>query len=339
MYEARQNKNSQSRIIKHNKQCSRPSHYLLQRLVLKYGGSVNDTINEDSEKLAKKQNEQRQIPVIDLNSDIESTIYDKMIDKEDIYIVSHARASIGNFPAVLEKRTKQQHFSNITGEQGKKNMSGKEIAQIISDINNGLKAKNKSMGKVKIEACMSSMRRSTKNSFWEIFRGPKNSLVDDIYKYLSSIHGIGNKDIHIEGNTGFSKGLELTKDLFVTDEKHTELGLLANILEILYYKVINEQNANKEYEALKKDAKHIVEKYKTELEYFKNYLIDIDKKYKDIDIIKSVNEIIENGKTQYGEEIIFYLSQYKGIDTSIYESFLYGLTEDEIWADLLYNQA
>ena len=103
MYEARQNKNSQSRIIKHNKQCSRPSHYLLQRLVLKYGGSVNDTINEDSEKLAKKQNEQRQIPVIDLNSDIESTIYDKMIDKEDIYIVSHARASIGNFPAVLEK--------------------------------------------------------------------------------------------------------------------------------------------------------------------------------------------------------------------------------------------
>ena len=186
---------------------------------------------------------------------------------------------------------------------------------------------------------MSSMRRSTKNSFWEIFRGPKNSLVDDIYKYLSSIHGIGNKDIHIEGNTGFSKGLELTKDLFVTDEKHTELGLLANILEILYYKVINEQNANKEYEALKKDAKHIVEKYKTELEYFKNYLIDIDKKYKDIDIIKSVNEIIENGKTQYGEEIIFYLSQYKGIDTSIYESFLYGLTEDEIWADLLYNQA
>jgi len=341
MYEAKQGKNSQSRIIGANKQCSKPSHYLIQRLVLKYGGSISDTINEDSKKLAEKQNQERaeEIPVIDLDFDaIEPVIYDKMMDNEDIYIVSHGRASIGNFPAVLEKMAGRQEYSHITGEQGKKNINGEKLAQIIHNINEGLKAKDKSMGKVKIEACMSSMRRSTKNSFGDFFRNPKNSLIDDIYKHLS-FYGIEDENIHIEGNAGFSKGLELMGDLSVTDRKHTEIGLLANILDILSFDSLRDnENKEKEYKALQEDARHIVSKYTTDLQYFKRYLTEIDKKFKDIDIIKSVNDIIENGNTLSGMEIIIYLSQYKGIDTSIYESFLYGLTEDEIWADLLYNR-
>lgn len=228
---------------------------VVQRLALKYGNG--SPIPADAKKIADAQNVERgvEIAVQDIPGAISEDVFTAMANREKIYIVAHGRAPIGNEPAVLQE-----------GGPGVV-LSGSDVARIINDIKTGLGAKGKTIGEVKIEACMSSLSRKTERGFFgETFVSAKPSLLSDIQASLLSTYKVN--DVTVQGNPGFSTGTDVEEGgVQNLSPENTELGLLGSILEILY-DVKKENWSDAKNTALKKDGLNIVKKYGTQLANF-----------------------------------------------------------------------
>lgn len=225
-----------------------------QRLAMKYGNSA--PIPQDAQKIADGQNGTRgeDIAVQTIPGAVPENVYDAMGDNEKVYIVAHGRAPLGSEPAILQD-----------GNGG--TLSGSHVASIINNLKTGLSGKNKTIGTVKIEACMSSLSRKTERGFWgETFVTAKPSLMTDIKTSLASTYNVDG--ITVQGNLGFSTGNEFedggVKNL---SPKNTEVGLLAAVLETLYAVSAKDWNTDPN-KALKKDGINIVKKYGTALAAF-----------------------------------------------------------------------
>ncbi|MDP3469566.1 MAG: DUF4157 domain-containing protein [Daejeonella sp.] len=228
---------------------------VVQRLALKYGNG--SPIPADAKKIADAQNIERgaAIEVQDIPGAISEDVFTAMANREKVYIVAHGRAPIGNEPAVLQE-----------GGDGVV-LSGGEVAKIINNIKTGLEAKEKVIGEVKIEACMSSLSRKTERGlFGETFVTAKPSLLSDIQSSLLTTYKVNN--VTVQGNPGFSTGNEFEEGgVGNLSPENTELGLLGSILEILY-DAKKEDWSNPKNTALKKDGLNIVKKYGTQLANF-----------------------------------------------------------------------
>ncbi|MHC5762569.1 eCIS core domain-containing protein [Nostoc sp.] len=199
----------------------------IQRLALQYG--TKSPIPEDATKIAKVQDEKRSvvIPVQMISEQgtisIAMHVYREMKDKEEIFLVAHGRPALGNEPAMLE-----------FGE-GNKTLHSDRITDIIRTIEQGLKTYSKTIGRVKIEACMSSLSRKTGDSW--LFNKP--SLIENIKKSLKEKYNIN--EIILSGNLGFSAGLESDeKGVEVTPPLETNVGLL-EVLAVDIEKAIRKQ--------------------------------------------------------------------------------------------------
>ncbi|MEH1924307.1 eCIS core domain-containing protein [Nostoc sp.] len=199
----------------------------IQRLALQYG--TKPPIPEDATKIAEVQDKKRikVIPVQMISNqgtiNIAIDIYDKMKDKEEIFLVAHGRPALGNEPAMLE-----------FGE-GNKTLSSERVADIIRTIVEQLKTYSKTIGRVKIEACMSSLSRKTSGSFFD----NKPSLIENIKNSLKSKYNVN--EIILSGNLGFSAGLESDeKGVEVTPPLETNVGLL-EVLAVDIEKAIKEK--------------------------------------------------------------------------------------------------
>lgn len=191
-----------------------------QRLVIKYGDFTDKVIDDSAKNLAEEQDKRRvSHQKIDVQSfeDVEqnvlkSEISDKMDNIEKIYIVSHGCAALGDKSAVLEKM----------GQKGVEEKNATNVAYVINNVKAGLDSCTppKTIGPIKIEACMSSLSRKTKFGFWH---GKKNSLVQDVKKMIG-------KEFIVTGNNGLASGSEFdTNGVQNTDPQTTEICLLCKI--------------------------------------------------------------------------------------------------------------
>jgi hypothetical protein len=228
----------------------------VQRLAMKYGDKA--PIPQDAEKIAASQDVERGVNISaqSIPGDIAEGVYSKMEDEEKLYVVAHGRAPIGNEPAILQ----EGDGSVLTGAQ---------VAEIINNVKTGLVRKGKSIGEVKIEACMSLLSRKTKSGiFGETFVESKPSLLTSIKSSLLKTYNV--HDIVIKGNLGFSTGNELEEEgVQNLSPANTELGLLVSVLEILYDAPEDEWDSTKNA-ALKKDGLNILRKFGSRLEKFDN---------------------------------------------------------------------
>jgi hypothetical protein len=226
----------------------------VQRLAMKYGDSP--PIPEDAKKIADAQNTTRgqDIDFQTIPGAVPDNVYDVMAPNEKIFIVAHGRAPLGSEPAILQDGTGGT-------------LSGSEVAAVINNLKTGLKGKGKSIGTVKIEACMSALSRKTESGFFgETFVKAKPSLLTDISASLANTYKVD--DIAVQGNLGFSTGNEFESGGVTNiSPKNTEVGLLASVLETLY-SVSTEDWNTKPNIALKKDGSNIVKKYGTALTDF-----------------------------------------------------------------------
>lgn len=238
-----------------NIESSHVNSSVVQRLALKYGNG--SPIPADAKKIADAQNIERgaEIGVQDIPGAIPDDVFTKMGNREKVYIVAHGRAPIGNEPAVLQE-----------GGDGVV-LTGSDVAGIINTIKTGLATKEKVIGEVKIEACMSSLSRKTERGFFgETFVSAKPSLLSDIQASLLSTYNVNN--VNVQGNPGFSTGNEFEEGgVGNLSPENTELGLLGSILEILY-DAKKEDWSNPKNTALKNDGLNIVKKYGTQLANF-----------------------------------------------------------------------
>ncbi|NRD75145.1 hypothetical protein HQQ94_18355 [Shewanella sp. VB17] len=227
---------------------------VMQCLAMKYGDSA--PIPADALKIANAQNGTRDedIGVQAIPGMVPEAVYDAMGDKEKVYIVAHGRAPLGDEPAILQD-----------GHGG--TLSGANVAGVINSLKTGLAHKNKSIGAVKIEACMSALSRKTEGGFFgETFVTAKPSLLADVTASLAKVYDVDS--VTVEGNLGFSTGNELEEGgVGNLSPKNTEVGLLAAVLEALSAVSAEDWDldANK---ALRKDGLNIVRKYSAALAVF-----------------------------------------------------------------------
>jgi len=246
------NKNT-AQLKKTNSGASKP---VAQRLALQYGNDA--PIPQDAVKIAEAQDDDRgqDIAVQQIPGLIQQPVFTNMGDNEKIFIVAHGRAPIGNEPAILQEG------------RGAGTLTGPDIAAIINQIKTGLALEGKSLGDVKIEACMSALGRKTKRQgiLGETFVKKKPSLIKDVEKSLKSTYRV--KDVTLEGNLGFSTGNEFDEEgVSNLSPANTELGLLVSVVEKLLDVDANDWASN-DNKALKKDGLNIIKKYGTELEAF-----------------------------------------------------------------------
>ena len=217
-----------------------------QCLAIKYGDE--DPIPADADKIAQGQNKQRRdqdlqdIGVLDF-VDVENNtkqsdmgVRDNMMQKEKIYIVSHGLPALGNQPATL-----------YDSQNGFK--TGENVAQVIRNLKNNFG--DDKVGEVKIEACVSSLRRNTNQHFYNrLFGIEQNSLVDDVYK------GLGDESSKIEGNFGYATGTDFDEEgVICTEGIATELGNLYSI-----YTLFDTEKDTKIRQSYRIDAFNIIEK-------------------------------------------------------------------------------
>lgn len=289
-----------------------------------------DSIDTDSDEIAREQDRNRtnheRIPVQDLFH-IDENVYALMDDRETIYIVSHGRAAMGSFPAVLEQTAAPSEEDErpaegkirTTGEKARYNIDGARIAGILQTIRTKLTAAGKEIGPVKIEACMSAMRRTTKGKrLGSIPRFAEPSLIDDIKKNLPR-----RFPAVLRGNTGFATGTEFSPGgVQVTDEKHTQLGLLANMLELLSSTDLLNDPSGENRQALFLDARHLVAAYREDFTFFDRYL-NVAAPSLHIHSYNAICVFLDSdgrrGNPQILDIIITSLSNYAKMDTSAYE--------------------
>ncbi len=226
----------------------------VQRLAIQYGNG--SPIPADAQGIATAQNTARgvDIAVQHVGTAIADQVITDMGDGETIYIVAHGRAPVGDKAAVLQDGT--------GGE-----LSGSDLATLLNDLRTRIKAAGKTVGAIKIEACMSSLSRKTEGGiFGETFVDAKPSLVADTLASLKSVYDVD--DIEITGNPGFSTGTDFSANgVENLSPKNTELGLLASIVEQLW-DVSADSWTGDAAKALKKDGKNIIRKYGADLANF-----------------------------------------------------------------------
>lgn len=191
----------------------------VQRLALRYGDE--QPIPADAQTLAAKQDTTRDtkkvIPVQTIDNGggvvIDPQVFKNMAAREDIYLVAHGRAALGDEPAQLQ-----------AGRDGP-TIGGSEVASVINTIHTGLKKEGKNAGDFKIEACMSALGRKTSRN---IFERKKHSLVEDTQKSLLKTFKV--KGVNVKGNKGLAEGSELDGGVKNTSFEGTELVLLDNIV-------------------------------------------------------------------------------------------------------------
>jgi len=226
----------------------------VQRLAIQYG--TDSPIPADAQGIADAQNATRgvDIAVQHIGTAIADQVITDMGDGETIYIVAHGCAPIGDKPAILED-----------GAGG--TLSGAALATLLDDLRTRIKAAGKTVGPIKLEACMSGLSRKTESGlFGEYFVDAKPSLVEDTLASLKSVYDVD--DIEITGNLGLSTGTDFSANgVENLSPKNTELSLLGTVVEKLC--AIGDADwSGDAATALKKDGRNIIRKYGAELTKF-----------------------------------------------------------------------